>query len=153
MSDFSDQDVVFMQRALELARQAAHAGEVPVGAVLVLRGEVVGEGWNRPIQSHDPTHHAEIMALRQAGQKLKNYRLPGTVLYVTIEPCVMCAGALIHARVEKLIYGTSEPRCGAVRTLYQITEDSRLNHQIAVASGLLQEECANLMQAFFQQRR
>lgn len=153
MSDFSDQDVVFMQRALELARQAAHAGEVPVGAVLVLRGEVVGEGWNRPIQSHDPTHHAEIMALRQAGQKLKNYRLPGTVLYVTIEPCVMCAGALIHARVEKLIYGALEPRCGAVRTLYQITEDSRLNHQIAVASGLLQEECANLMQAFFQQRR
>ncbi len=142
-----------MQRALELAQQAADAGEVPVGAVLVHQGQVVGEGCNQPIRSQDPTQHAEIVALRQAAQSLKNYRLPGSTLYVTIEPCVMCAGALIHARVEKLIYGAAEPRTGAVRTLYQITEDSRLNHQLEVVGDLLQEECATLMQAFFKQRR
>jgi tRNA(adenine34) deaminase len=126
---------------------------VPIGAVLVADTKVIGEGWNCPIASHDPSHHAEIAALRQAGQRTQNYRFPGSTLYVTVEPCVMCAGALTHARIDKVIFGAYEPRTGGVYSLYQIGQDTRLNHQYEVVGGFMLSECAQLMQAFFKARR
>lgn len=147
------EDLVFMQRALELAAVAARAGEVPVGAVLVRDGVVVGEGYNQPISGCDPTAHAEIMALRAAAIGCGNYRLPGTTLYVTIEPCTMCVGALIHARVERVIFGAPEPKAGALVSNLHLAEAQHWNHQFAVAGGLCAEAAAELMQQFFRERR
>jgi len=146
-------DESYMWRALELARQAQRAGEVPVGAVLVHDDAIIAEGWNQPIRAHDPSAHAEMITLRAAGQALASYRLLDTTLYVTLEPCPMCAGAIINARVPRLVYGCDDPKAGAVRTLYQICEDPKLNHRVAVTSGVLADECAELLRAFFRAQR
>ncbi len=142
-----------MQRALELARRAEQEGEVPVGAVLVKDDEIVGEGWNRPISGNDPTAHAEIQALREAGQRLGNYRLVETTLYVTLEPCIMCIGAIMHARVQRLVFATSDPRAGAVHSAYTIPDDGKLNHSLVVESDILADECSGLLTDFFRARR
>ncbi len=143
-----------MRRALELASHAEAQGEVPVGAVLVLGGEIVGEGWNQPIGRHDPSAHAEIMALRDAGRRLGNYRLPETTLYVTLEPCPMCAGAIVHARVGKVIYAASDPRSGAAGSVFDLLpSDQRFNHVTEAEGGLLAEESAELLRQFFRARR
>ncbi len=143
-----------MRRALELARHAEAQGEVPVGAVLVLGDEIVGEGWNQPISRHDPSAHAEIMALRDAGRRLGNYRLPETTLYVTLEPCPMCAGAIVHARVGKVIYAASDPRSGAAGSVFDLLpSDQRFNHVTEAEGGLLAEESAELLRQFFRARR
>ena len=146
-------DSFFMRRALVLAQCGADAGEVPVGAVLVLDGEIVGEGFNQPIRTSDPTAHAEVMALRNAAARVGNYRLPGSTLYVTLEPCTMCAGALVHARVERLVFGTIEPKSGAVVSNSRLLESSYFNHQVAFQGGVLAEECASCLRDFFQARR
>ncbi len=146
-------DERWMQRALDLAEEAAGFGEVPVGAVVVLDGQIIGEGCNRPISLCDPTAHAEIQAIRDAARRLGNYRLPGSALYVTIEPCTMCAGALVHARVENLIYGAREPRSGAVVSAAELLNNPELNHRVAVRGGVLAAECAAVVQKFFVQRR
>jgi tRNA(adenine34) deaminase len=146
-------DATWMARALVLAQEAARAGEVPVGALVVRDGEVLGEGWNRPIVSHDPTAHAEIAALRAAAQACGNYRLPGATLYVTIEPCAMCAGALVHARIARLVFGAREPRAGAVVSNVQLLDQSFLNHRVAWEEGVCATEAAALLQAFFRERR
>ncbi len=142
-----------MRRALALARRAAEAGEVPIGAVVVLDDHIIGEGYNRPIAAQDPTAHAEIMAIRAAAAVLGNYRLTGADLYVTVEPCLMCAGALVHARIRTLVYGAPEPRAGAVRSSAQALETPGLNHRVAVVEGLLAEECREVMQQFFREKR
>jgi len=145
---------IFMKRALELAQRAEAEGEVPVGAVLVREGEVIGEGWNRPIGERDPSAHAEIMALRDAGRREGNYRLPGTTLYVTLEPCPMCAGAIVHARVSKVVFGAPDPRTGAAGSVFDLLpSDSRFNHFTAVEGGLLAGDCGELLRAFFRARR
>ena len=149
----SEQDVYFMRVALEEARRAEAEGEVPVGAVVVLGDEIVGRGRNRNVSDHDPTAHAEIVALRQAAQKLANYRLTGCALYVTVEPCAMCAGAAVLARIERLVYGCDDPKAGAVRSLFRLTGDARLNHQVVITSGVLGEECAACVREFFQKKR
>lgn len=149
----SDVDRHFMQQALALAQQASDAGEVPVGAVLVSGGQVVGEGWNQPIQACDASAHAEIVALRQAGQQQGNYRLPGATLYVTIEPCTMCVGALIHARVERVVFGASEPKAGALVSQLQLMDAPHWNHRLQFEGGVEAEQAAALMQAFFKMRR
>jgi tRNA(adenine34) deaminase len=149
----SDRHVAFMSRALELAREAERAGEVPVGAVVVKDGVIVGEGWNRPISSNDPTAHAEIVAMRVAAQTLSSYRLLDTTLYVTLEPCAMCAGAMVHARVKRLIYATADPRAGAVVSVFNIAQHPALNHRIDCDTGVLAEECAELLRSFFVARR
>lgn len=142
-----------MSKALALAEQAGVAGEVPVGAILVKDGQIVGEGWNQPISGCDPTAHAEVIALRDAATKLGNYRLPGTTLYVTIEPCTMCVGALLHARVSRLVFGATEPRAGAIVSQLQLTESAHYNHKIEVVGGILSDQCSELMSSFFRQRR
>lgn len=149
----SQDDERWMRRALELADRAAAEGEVPVGAVLVRDGVVVGEGWNRPLATSDPTAHAEILALREAGQRLANYRLPGTTLYVTLEPCAMCAGAIIHARVERVVFGARDPKGGAAGSVFELLGTDRLNHRVAVTPDVLPAESAARLQAFFQARR
>jgi tRNA(adenine34) deaminase len=146
-------DREWMRRALELAGRAGEEREVPVGAVLVVDGEVVGEGSNRPIGDHDPTAHAEILALRAAAGRLTNYRLPGTTLYVTLEPCVMCAGAIIQARVRRVVYGARDPRGGAAGSVFDVLITNRLNHRVEITGGVLEEDCARLLQDFFRQRR
>jgi tRNA(adenine34) deaminase len=146
-------DSIFMARALDLAREAERAGEVPVGAVVVRDGVIVGEGWNRPISTNDPTAHAEIVALRAAAQKLNTYRLLDTTLYVTLEPCPMCAGAMVHARVRRLVYAATDPRAGAAGTIFNIVQHPSLNHRIECEAGLMSEECGALLRAFFQGRR
>ena len=146
-------DAVFMRRALELARSAELAGEVPVGAVLVLEGAVIGEGWNRPISSCDPSSHAEIEALRAGARQLGNYRLAGSTLYVTMEPCPMCAGAMIHARVARVVYGTPDLRAGAAGTVIDVLGSAAANHRVNVTGGVLADECRELLQAFFRTRR
>jgi tRNA(adenine34) deaminase len=148
-----EQDRFWMRRALELAQRAADAGEVPVGAVLVQGDEVVGEGWNRPISLCDPTAHAEIMALRAAAARIGNYRLVNSTLYVTLEPCPMCAGAMVHARVARVVYGASDPRAGAAGTVFDILRSTVLNHRAAVTGGILAEECGTLLREFFRARR
>jgi tRNA(Arg) A34 adenosine deaminase TadA len=150
---FSDQDQHYMQHALQLARHAEAENEVPVGAVLTRDNEVLGEGWNHPIGLHDPTAHAEIQALRAAGTKLSNYRLPGSTLYVTLEPCAMCAMALIHARVSRVIYAADDPKTGAAGSVFDILISARHNHRIEVRRGLYAEESAALLGAFFRARR
>lgn len=146
-------DAEYMQRALELAREAARNGEVPVGAVLVLDGEILGEGFNQPISSSDPTAHAEIMALRDAARRAGNYRLPGSVLYVTLEPCTMCVGAIVHARVERLVFATREPRAGVVCSQGADLDRAFYNHRVRWEEGLLAQESAELLQDFFRARR
>lgn len=144
-----------MQQALALARQAANEGEVPVGAVLVdgAEGLLLGQGRNSPIGRCDPTAHAEILALREAAAKMGNYRLPGAVLYVTLEPCMMCVGALVHARIKRLVFGAPEPRTGAVVSREQGLASSAHNHRVAVTAGVMQEDCTALLQEFFRERR
>ena len=149
----TEADLHFMQEALAEARGAEAAGEVPVGAVVVHGGEIVGRGANRMIGSHDPSAHAEIVALREAAQRLANYRLPGCTLYVTMEPCAMCAGAAVLARVDRLVYGCNDLKAGAVRTLFRLADDLRLNHRMEITSGVLAEECAACVQDFFQKKR
>jgi len=146
-------DQFWIQHAIALAQRAADEGEVPVGAVIVKDEQVIGEGWNRPIGSNDPTAHAEIMALRSAAAKLHNYRLLNTTLYVTLEPCSMCAGAIIHARVKRLVYAARDPKGGAAGSVFNILPGERLNHQVAVTAGVLAGECSDLLSAFFQLRR
>jgi len=150
----SETDTRFMAMALRLARKAGEQGEVPVGAVLVdSDGNVIGSGCNSPIALNDPTAHAEIMALREGAKRVSNYRLSGTTMYVTIEPCPMCAGALVHARVKRLVFGTKDPKTGACGSLYNLVDDKRLNHCLVVTGGILAEEARRLLQAFFQARR
>jgi tRNA(adenine34) deaminase len=142
-----------MREALAEAGRAAALGEVPVGAVVEKDGTIVGRGFNQPITSHDPTAHAEIQALRDAARRLDNYRLAGCTLYVTVEPCLMCVGALVHARIAQLVYGAPEPKAGAVLSAVRALEHPRLNHRFAVAAGVLEEECRAIVQAFFRDRR
>ncbi len=149
----SDIDIKWMNRALELARKAEAEGEVPVGAVLVRDGELIGEGWNRPIAAHDPTAHAEIQAMRDAAQRIGNYRLLDTTLYVTLEPCPMCAGAMVHARVGRLVFGATDPRTGAAGSVFDLLQSDALNHQLAVDDGVLAEACGDLLRSFFQRKR
>ena len=146
-------DEQWMQQALQLARTAAAKGEVPVGAVIVRDGIVLGEGYNRPIEATDPTAHAEITALRKACGSINNYRLPDATLYVTLEPCPMCAGALVHARLQRLVYGAPDPRSGAAGTVMNILASEALNHRCQVTGGVLQEQCADLLTAFFKAKR
>ena len=145
--------VHWMKRALELAHKAEQVGEVPVGAVLVKDNQLIAEGWNQPISSHDATSHAEIMAMRAAGQKLDNYRLVGTTMYVTLEPCAMCVGAMIHARVSKVVYGAAEPRTGALGGAFNLLDANQHNHIFEVESGMLAEASKTLLQNFFRSRR
>jgi tRNA(Arg) A34 adenosine deaminase TadA len=153
-SEFSDADVQHMHRALQLAAHARDAeNEVPVGAVLVKDGEIAGLGWNRNVALHDPTAHAEIMAMRAAGTKLANHRLSGATLYVTLEPCAMCAMAMIHARLGRVVYGAADPKTGAAGSVFDTLVDARHNHRIEVAGGLLADESANLLRGFFRARR
>jgi tRNA(adenine34) deaminase len=148
-----DADLDFMQQALQEARAAALAGEVPVGALLVSDGKVVARSGNHTIRDTDPTAHAEMVVLREAARVLGNYRLVGTTLYVTIEPCSMCAGAMIQARVPRLVYGCDDPKGGAVRSCFEILSDARLNHRVDVTPGISAAECAGLIQSFFAARR
>jgi len=142
-----------MGAALELARQGREAGEVPVGAVVVIDDVVIGEGFNQPIGAHDPTAHAEIVAMRAAGQRIGNYRLAGATLYVTIEPCQMCVGAMVHARIARLVYGAPEPKAGAIESAMHAHEHPSLNHRIEVTGRVLEEACRETIQAFFADRR
>jgi tRNA(adenine34) deaminase len=146
-------DETFMRRALELAHEAQAAGEVPVGAVLVSEGRIVAEGWNRPIGDCDPTAHAEIVALRAGARTLGSYRLTGTTLYVTLEPCAMCAGAMVHARVQRLVYAATDPRAGAAGSVFNIVQHPALNHRLECSGGVLAEECGALLRGFFVARR
>jgi tRNA(adenine34) deaminase len=146
-------DVQAMRRALQLAERAAAEGEVPVGAVVVMDGRIVGQGFNRPIRAQDPTAHAEIVALRSAAAQVGSYRLTGADLYVTIEPCLMCAGALVHARIARLVFGAREPRAGAVVSMLRALELPHINHRVEVVEGVLAEEASALLRAFFAARR
>ena len=146
-------DESYMRRALELARQAQRAGEVPVGAVLVHDDAIIAEGWNQPIRAHDPSAHAEMITLRAAGQALASYRLLDTTLYVTLEPCPMCAGAMVHARVRRLVFGAPDPRAGAAGSVFNLVQHPALNHRIEFSSGVLAEECGSLLREFFLARR
>jgi len=142
-----------MRRALELAECAEAQGEVPIGAVLVRAGEVLGEGWNQPIAAHDPTAHAEILALRAGAARAQNYRLPETTLYVTLEPCPMCAGTIVHARVARVVYGAPDPIAGAAGTVYNLLQSQTLNHRTHVTGLVLAEACGERLRAFFRARR
>ena len=142
-------DQAYMRRAIQLARQAEATGEVPVGALIVRHGEVIAEGFNRPISTHDPTAHAEMIALRAAAARSDSYRLPGTTLYVTLEPCAMCAGAMVHARVERLVYAAVDPRAGAAGSVFNVVQNPALNHRLDVDAGVLGDECGALLRNFF----
>ena len=146
-------DETFMREALLLASQAAAAGEVPVGAVVAKDGAIIGRGYNRPISSHDPTAHAEVVALRDAAERIGNYRLNDCVLYVTLEPCVMCAGAIMHSRICRVVYGAADPKSGACGSVVNLFAESRLNHHAVVESGVLADEASKLLQNFFSERR
>ncbi|MGA7909039.1 MAG: tRNA adenosine(34) deaminase TadA [Candidatus Sulfotelmatobacter sp.] len=146
-------DELWMEEALRDAQRALESGEVPVGAVVVCDGKIVGRGWNRNIAASDPTAHAEIVALRQAGTTLGNHRLEGCDLFATIEPCAMCAGALMHARIKRLVYGADDPKAGAVHSVLQVLNHPQLNHRLEVRSGVLAGRCAELLQTFFRRRR
>ena len=151
--DPSEDDVHYMRRAIELAREAEAAGEVPVGAVIVRDGEILAEGFNRPISTHDPTAHAEMVALRAAAARIDNYRLTGTTLYVTLEPCAMCAGAMVHSRVQRLVYAATDPRAGAAGSVFNVVQCDALNHRLEITSGVLADECGPLLRQFFVARR
>lgn len=146
-------DSEFMRAAMAQAELARAAGEVPVGAVLVIDGEIIGRGYNQPISAHDPTAHAEVMALRDAGLNQTNYRLPGSTLYVTLEPCVMCSGAIMHARVERVVFGARDPKTGAVGSVIDLFAEPRLNHHAAALGGVLADECGAMLSSFFAERR
>lgn len=146
-------DEAFMRAALELGREAQRRGEVPVGSVVVLDGAVIGAGFNQPISAHDPTAHAEIVAMRDAAARLGNYRLIGAELYVTIEPCQMCVGAMIHARIARVVYGAREPKAGALESAMRAHEHPALNHRLAATGGVLEDECRAMIQEFFAGRR
>lgn len=146
-------DASWMRLALQQAQRAADVGEVPVGAVLVRGDEVLAEGYNCPISAHDPTAHAEIVVLRAAAKAVGNYRLPGTTLYVTIEPCAMCVGAMIHARVERVVFGAPEPRAGAVISSQQLLDATHFNHRVIYTGGVLADECASILKKFFRAKR
>jgi tRNA(adenine34) deaminase len=146
-------DQGFMRAALQLAREAAAADEVPVGALVVVDGQIVGRGFNQPILRHDPTAHAEIMALRDAASRLGNYRLPGSTLYVTLEPCVMCSGAIMHARVQRVVFGAHDPKTGAAGSVIDLYGEDRLNHHAQIEGGVLADECGALLSNFFAARR
>jgi tRNA(adenine34) deaminase len=146
-------DTIFMQTALDLARQAAAIDEVPVGALVVCDGEIVGRGFNHPVTRHDPTAHAEVMALRDAAARLDNYRLPGCTLYVTLEPCAMCAGAIMHARIGRVVFGARDPKTGVAGSVIDLFAEARLNHHAEIVGGVLEEECGNLLSSFFAARR
>ncbi|OBX05614.1 tRNA adenosine(34) deaminase TadA [Gallibacterium genomosp. 3] len=150
----TEQDQKFMQYALTLADKAAAMGEIPVGAVLVdEQGNILAEGWNQSITLSDPTAHAEIIALRQAGQKIQNYRLLNTTLYITLEPCPMCAGAILHSRIKRLVFGAMDYKTGAIGSRFHLFEDYRMNHVVEITAGVLAEQCSNKISQFFQQRR
>lgn len=153
MSQISSTDEIFMRHALALAETAAAHNEVPVGAVVVRKGEIVGRGWNSPISSHDPSAHAEIRALRDAALRLGNYRLPDCELFATLEPCVMCSGAIIHARIARVVYGARDPKTGACGSVVDLFAERRLNHHTEVLSGVLAGECGSVLSAFFVRRR
>jgi tRNA(adenine34) deaminase len=146
-------DVVFMRQAIDQARNAWALGEVPVGAVVVREGQVISTGFNQPIGTHDPTAHAEIMALRAAAEILGNYRLPGCELFVTLEPCIMCSGAMMHARLARVVYGAADPKTGACGSVVNIFEQEKLNHHTEVTAGVLGDECGILLKEFFADRR
>jgi tRNA(adenine34) deaminase len=146
-------DIAFMREALRLAQMASDAGEVPVGAILVRKGQVIGRGFNQPVRTHDPSAHAEICALRDAGQVVGNYRLPDATLYVTIEPCTMCYGAIVHARVKRLVFGATEPRYGAVISGQKLLDTGHFNHRPELLIGVLETECAQIMKQFFAAKR
>jgi tRNA(adenine34) deaminase len=142
-----------MRAALQQALEAQRHGEVPVGAVVAVDGAIVGEGFNQPIGSHDATAHAEIVALRDAGKRLRNYRLTGATLYVTIEPCQMCVGAMVHARIARVVYGAREPKAGAIESAMRAHDHPALNHRMAATGGVLEDECQAMIQGFFEERR
>ncbi len=146
-------DEHYMRLALDEARAARRFGEVPVGAILVSDGRVLARGHNAPIAQHDPTAHAEIVVVRAAARSSGNYRLPGTVLYVTLEPCAMCVGALVHARIARLVYGAADPRAGAAGSVFDLARDTHFNHRLEVTGGVLEAECRGIIQEFFQNRR
>lgn len=147
----NDED--YMRAAMEQALQAGACGEVPVGAIVVLDGEIVGRGFNQPIGRHDPTAHAEIMALRDAGQRLGNYRLAGCELFVTLEPCAMCSGAIMHARIARVVYGARDPKTGVAGSVLDLFAEARLNHHAAIEGGVLADECGRMLSSFFAARR
>ena len=149
----TERDHYWMSRALELARRAANAGEVPVGAVLVREGEIIGEGWNQSIGACDPTAHAETLALRAAAVRVGNYRLTASTLYATLEPCPMCAGAMIHARVARLVFSAADPRAGAAGSVFNLLQTDVLNHRVQIVSGAMAGECGALLRDFFRARR
>lgn len=151
--DDKDRDSFFMRHALALAGRAADEGEVPVGALIVRQDEVIGQGWNRPIASHDPTAHAEIQAIRAAAAGIGNYRLVDTTLYVTLEPCVMCAGAMVHARVARLVYGAADPKGGAAGSVMDVLQHPQLNHRVESTGGVLEAACSEILRRFFRARR
>jgi len=142
-----------MQRAFDLAKKAEAHDEVPVGAVIVYQDKIIGEGWNQPISSDDPTAHAEIMALRDAGEKIGNYRQPNATIYVTLEPCTMCAGAIIHARLAKLVYAVDDPKTGACGSVFNLLQTDKLNHRVEIENGVMGKECRSLIQSFFKEKR
>lgn len=142
-----------MEHALKLADRSRKEGEVPVGAVLVKENQIIGEGWNQPISNHDATAHAEIIAIRAAGLHQSNYRLPGTTLYVTLEPCTMCAGAIIHARIERVVYGTQDPRTGTAGSVIDLFSKDYHNHHVIIKGGIMQDECGQILRDFFRSRR
>src|SRR5947209_14521458 len=146
-------DAAWMELALEQARLAAAAGEVPVGAIVIKDGQVVGRGQNRNLRDHDAAAHAEIMALRDAGRTLRNHRLGGCVMFATIEPCAMCAGAMVHARIARLVYGAADPKAGAAGSVLEVLNHLRLNHQMKVTPGVLADKCSEVLQEFFRERR
>lgn len=146
-------DHQFMQQAIEQAKLATLAGEVPVGAVVVRDGKVISSAFNKPISTHDPSAHAEMLALRAAAQSEENYRLPGTTLYVTLEPCVMCSGAMLHARVDRVVYGAADPKTGAAGSVLDVFSSKQINHQTSVEGGVMGEECGQLLRNFFKERR
>src|SRR5215831_15190335 len=150
---YTESDERFMLLALAEAQKAEAAGEVPVGAIVVRGEAVVGSGFNRPISSHDPTAHAEIIALRDAARNCGNYRLSGTTMYSTVEPCMMCAGAMIHARIDRMIFGTPDPKAGSAGSIYNVLTDPRLNHRVEVVSGICEDQCGALLRTFFSKRR
>lgn len=153
MSLTAQTDADFMREALLLAREGWQLGEVPVGAVVVKDGAIIGRGFNHPISAHDPSGHAEIMALRDAARAVGNYRLPGCTLFVTIEPCSMCAGAIFHARIARVVYGAREPKTGAAGSIVDLFAEPRLNHHAVIEGGVLAEECGGLVSAFFAEKR
>ncbi|WNC73212.1 tRNA adenosine(34) deaminase TadA [Thalassotalea psychrophila] len=146
-------DQAYMRQAILLAEKAESEGEIPVGAVLVCNGEVIAKGWNQSIQLHDPSAHAEMQAIRAAGPNMENYRMLDCTLYVTLEPCPMCAGLLVHSRINRLVFAASDLKTGSCGSVFNLTNNEKLNHQVAVTSGILQEECSTMLSAFFKRRR